>query len=568
MMGDFNAKIGNDNTDRESVMGKHGMGTMNDNGERLADLCLNQSLVIGGSVFPHKDCHKVTWLSPDRKTENQIDHICIDKSWRKSLLDVRNKRGADAGTDHHLIIGVTQLKISSTAVKLQCAQRKWDLVKLKDETKKVQFSMQLKNRFQALRVDDIDDEAPHERENPSEKIEKKWKNFKEIFQDTAEEVLGYGNKNRPDWISEETWEAIQNRKQAKHILNQCRTRDKKEAASREYSRANRNVKRLFRRDKRKYINYLADKAQEAADRGDSKTLYVITKRLSRRKAFADSKPIKSKTGDLLVTEEAQLKRWRQHFQEVLNRTVNQNDEEDREQDANVAMVMNEQVGIEVNAPGEREIAEAIRKLKNCKAPGEDNIPGEFLKLNADEAALFIHPLITDIWENEYVPKDWNTGLLVKIPKKGNLADCDNWRGITLTSVPSKILCRIILNRIRESVDDKLRREQSGFRAGKSCADQINTLRSKEEELQTLGAEIKILKSRLDLEKDILQEEMDTSFKVQDQSTSEILSLNKRIESLQAALRQRDLHFAGRAGYNGGHGKREILHDLADLLFTT
>ncbi|XP_046686856.1 craniofacial development protein 2-like [Homalodisca vitripennis] len=307
MMGDFNAKIGNDNTDRESVMGKHGMGTMNDNGERLADLCLNQSLVIGGSVFPHKDCHKVTWLSPDRKTENQIDHICIDKSWRKSLLDVRNKRGADAGTDHHLIIGVTQLKISSTAVKLQCAQRKWDLVKLKDESKKVQFSMQLKNRFQALRVDDIDDEALHERENPSEKIEKKWKNFKEIFQDTAEEVLGYRNKNRPDWISEETWEAIQNRKQAKHILNQCRTRDQKEAASREYSRANRNVKRLFRRDKRKYINYLADKAQEAADRGDSKTLYVITKRLSRRKAFADSKPIKSKTGDLLVTEEAQFK---------------------------------------------------------------------------------------------------------------------------------------------------------------------------------------------------------------------------------------------------------------------
>ncbi|KAG8280428.1 hypothetical protein J6590_082409 [Homalodisca vitripennis] len=46
---------------------------------------------------------------------------------------------------------------------------------------------------------------------------------------------------------------------------------------------------------------------EAADRGDSKTLYVITKSLSRRKAFADSKPIKSKTGDLLETEEAQLK---------------------------------------------------------------------------------------------------------------------------------------------------------------------------------------------------------------------------------------------------------------------
>ena len=38
-MGDLNAKVGNNNTNREEVMGKFGVGVMNDNGERLCDFC-------------------------------------------------------------------------------------------------------------------------------------------------------------------------------------------------------------------------------------------------------------------------------------------------------------------------------------------------------------------------------------------------------------------------------------------------------------------------------------------------------------------------------------------------
>ena len=39
VMGDLNAKVGNNNTNREEVMGKFGVGVMNDNGERLCDFC-------------------------------------------------------------------------------------------------------------------------------------------------------------------------------------------------------------------------------------------------------------------------------------------------------------------------------------------------------------------------------------------------------------------------------------------------------------------------------------------------------------------------------------------------
>ena len=103
-MGDFNAKIGSDNTGYDEVMGRHGLGEMNENGERFADVCALNNLVIGGSVFPHKRIHKATWVSPDLITENQIDHVCIAKKFRRSLEDVRVKRGADVASDHHLVV--------------------------------------------------------------------------------------------------------------------------------------------------------------------------------------------------------------------------------------------------------------------------------------------------------------------------------------------------------------------------------------------------------------------------------------------------------------------------------
>ena len=51
-MGGFNAKVGSNNTGYESIMGKHGLGKMNENGEMLADFCAENNIVIRGSQFP------------------------------------------------------------------------------------------------------------------------------------------------------------------------------------------------------------------------------------------------------------------------------------------------------------------------------------------------------------------------------------------------------------------------------------------------------------------------------------------------------------------------------------
>ncbi|VDO79026.1 unnamed protein product [Schistosoma margrebowiei] len=114
LMGDLYAKVGIDNIGYEDIMGRHGLCERNENGERFASLYAFNKLVIGGTIFPHKRIHKATWISPDHTTANQIDHICINKNFRRTMEGVRTRRGADIASDHHLVVANLKLKLKGT----------------------------------------------------------------------------------------------------------------------------------------------------------------------------------------------------------------------------------------------------------------------------------------------------------------------------------------------------------------------------------------------------------------------------------------------------------------------
>ena len=74
-------------------------------------------------------------------------------------------------------------------------------------------------------------------------------------------------------------------------------------------------------------------------------------------------------------------------------------------------------------------------------------------------------------------EDRTEGVILKIPKKSALKNCNKSRGITLLSVPRKILAKIIVQPIAETVHQHLRREHPGFWKAKGCPDQIFILRN-------------------------------------------------------------------------------------------
>jgi hypothetical protein len=71
-------------------------------------------------MFPHRNIHKYTWTSPNGKTNNQIDHVLIDRRWQTNILDVQSFRGADCDMDHYLVVAKVRERL---AVSKQAAQK-------------------------------------------------------------------------------------------------------------------------------------------------------------------------------------------------------------------------------------------------------------------------------------------------------------------------------------------------------------------------------------------------------------------------------------------------------------
>lgn len=79
IIGDFNAKIGKEERNCETA-GKESLHRKtNKNGQRLIDLSAGNSMIIKSTHLKHKDIHKPTWISHDKNTFNQIDHLLIKK---------------------------------------------------------------------------------------------------------------------------------------------------------------------------------------------------------------------------------------------------------------------------------------------------------------------------------------------------------------------------------------------------------------------------------------------------------------------------------------------------------
>jgi hypothetical protein len=207
--------------------------------------------------------------------------------------------------------------------------------------------LELKNRFSAL---------SHSSETNAESA---WKDAKDRYLNTSEKTLGFRNRLQREWMTENTWEEI--RKKAKSHLNQCRTCQQKAKAQAEYTEIDKRVKKSVRKDKRQWVDDLAQKAEEAQKKGDIKELYNITRKLSWKGLSRNTKPVRNKKSEILSTQEQQLQRWMEHFSEILNRE--QETQRQKEEIISERNVLPDPK-INVDPPIWAEVRAAIKQMKS------------------------------------------------------------------------------------------------------------------------------------------------------------------------------------------------------------
>ena len=91
-------------------------------------------------------------------------------------------------------------------------------------------------------------------------------------------------------------------------------------------------------------------------------------------------------------------------------------------------------------------------MKKGKSAGVDNIPGELLLAGGDAMTSMLTKICNKIWQTGKWPSTWTQSLVITLPKKGNLQLCQNYRTISLISHPSKVLLRIILQRLKPQAE--------------------------------------------------------------------------------------------------------------------
>ena len=389
-----------------------------------------------------------------------IDHILINKRFQSSvnLAKTRTFTGADIGSDHDLLMTSVRLRLKKIK-KGKSPRIKFDLEKLKDPDIAAEFQATIGGKFAPLLTAQLDIDSFNNQLN-------------EQFVDTAEAVLGRARGKKQIWMSDEVLEMCDKRRELKKM------RFNSEADQDSYRQINREVKKATKTAKEKWMQDQCSAIDNNMACNNTAAAFKTIKDLTQSKTTRTT-VIEDKDGNLLTDRAAISNRWKEYCEELYNyQLTSDKDLLGRLRSLSSA---NEEDDPPILAS---EVATAIESLKDGKSPGIDNVPAELIKKGGQTTIEIYTKLCNEVWSTGVWPSAWTQSLIIPLPKKGNLKFCSNYRTISLISHPSKILLRVILNRLRPQAEEIIAEEQAGFRKGRSTAEQIFNLRMLSEKFRT------------------------------------------------------------------------------------
>ncbi|XP_047984785.1 uncharacterized protein LOC125225222 [Leguminivora glycinivorella] len=197
-----------------------------------------------------------------------------------------------------------------------------------------------------------------------------------------------------------------------------------------------------------------------------KDLYRIARERERNaRDINHMKCMKDEAGKILTDDKSIRERWKNYFNKLMNE---ENDWTGVLDDAKSNIGMVKEITVEA-------VKMAVQGMKNGKAVGPDDIPVEVWKVLKADGWKWLTLFFNKLLQEEAIPDEWCSSTLVPIFKnKGDVQDCNNYRGIKLMSHSMKIWEIVVARRIRE--ESEVTQNQFGFMPGRGTTDAIFALR--------------------------------------------------------------------------------------------
>ena len=189
-----------------------------------------------------------------------------------------------------------------------------------------------------------------------------------------------------------------------------------------------------------YIQNQIDKIRDSVEDRQSRIAWQAINEMSRRKSTAKAK-LKA------ANQQERIKLWKQHFKNLLRNPPKITHEP-------ITRIIMKQLDIKLGPFTQEELDSVLRKIKNKKAAGLDEIPPEVWKTRQFDDIVLRH--CNAVYNQNPIDR-WMKGCILPFPKKGDLGLAKNYRGITLTSIAAKIYNALQRNCIEPKIDNILRK---------------------------------------------------------------------------------------------------------------
>lgn len=421
---------------------------INEFGKRLLELCACYDLEMLNGCVRFADSGKFTFISDHGYSV--VDYFIVNQDFSDS---VETLLVADRIESDHMPVEMYCVCQNITGVENHCRTGK--PVKIEkyvwNTEKAAQFTDCIKSdkfREQMCNAIDLLNECP------SRSLDIFTNSILNAASCMKQTVTRGGSKKyqKAKWFDEE---CLLKKKEVKRCLK-CFRKSRRKEDYKEYARERREYKSMIQQKKRTNINASLSVLMDSAE-NSPKEFWGEIRKHRRRKHTVNT------------ISEAD---WLNHFDKVFNEGIC--NEPDLADNDIVDETFDDILDAEIS---KLEIKKAISHLKTGKAAGPDSILSQMLKIAENEILPYLYIYFNNMFSKGYFPVQWSQAIIVPLHKKGNPNDPDNYRGISLISILSKVFTHIMNSRLTlwAETNSVLSDSQAGFRKGRSTIDHIFTL---------------------------------------------------------------------------------------------